>query len=122
MKTVLTFERVALGAAFIALFILTKDWTGVSWIAFVLLILAPDLSFVAYLAGPKVGAFVYNSLHTWLAPVAATAAAWLADWHYGYGIALIWSAHIGFDRALGYGLKHVTGFKDTHLGSIGGKA
>lgn len=23
--------------------------------------------------------------------------------------------HIGFDRALGYGLKYPTGFKDTHL-------
>ena len=29
---------------------------------------------------------------------------------------LIWIAHIGFDRALGYGLKYPTGFGDTHLG------
>ena len=33
--------------------------------------------------------------------------------------ALIWIAHIGFDRALGYGLKYATGFRDTHLGRIG---
>jgi hypothetical protein len=32
---------------------------------------------------------------------------------------LIWIAHIGFDRALGYGLKYPTGFGDTHLGRIG---
>jgi hypothetical protein len=28
---------------------------------------------------------------------------------------LIWTAHIGFDRMLGYGLKYPTRFKDTHL-------
>lgn len=32
---------------------------------------------------------------------------------------LIWSAHIGFDRALGYGLKYASGFGATHLGRIG---
>ena len=30
-------------------------------------------------------------------------------------VALIWLAHIGMDRALGYGLKYETAFKDTHL-------
>jgi hypothetical protein len=34
-------------------------------------------------------------------------------------IALIWLAHIGIDRALGYGLKYVAGFGFTHLGRIG---
>ena len=32
---------------------------------------------------------------------------------------LIWLAHIGFDRALGYGLKHPSAFQHTHLGLIG---
>ena len=32
---------------------------------------------------------------------------------------LIWIAHVGFDRALGYGLKYASGFGDTHLGRIG---
>ena len=36
--------------------------------------------------------------------------------------ALIWIAHIGLDRALGYGLKYATGFGDTHLGHIGHSA
>ena len=31
-------------------------------------------------------------------------------------ISLIWFAHIGFDRALGYGLKFPLGFRVTHLG------
>lgn len=30
-------------------------------------------------------------------------------------LALIWGAHIGVDRALGYGMKYATAFKDTHL-------
>jgi hypothetical protein len=34
---------------------------------------------------------------------------------------LIWIAHIGFDRLMGYGLKIGPGFKDTHLGRIGTK-
>jgi hypothetical protein len=29
--------------------------------------------------------------------------------------ALIWLAHIGLDRALSFGLKYPTFFKDTHL-------
>ena len=32
---------------------------------------------------------------------------------------MIWCAHIGFDRALGYGLKSAAGFEFTHLGRIG---
>ena len=31
----------------------------------------------------------------------------------------LWLAHIGIDRALGYGLKYATGFSYTHLGRIG---
>jgi hypothetical protein len=34
-------------------------------------------------------------------------------------IAMIWLAHIGIDRALGYGLKYLAGFGFTHLGRIG---
>ena len=37
----------------------------------------------------------------------------------GLGLGLIWCAHIGFDRALGYGLKSPEGFRLTHLGKIG---
>ena len=34
-------------------------------------------------------------------------------------IAMIWLAHIGIDRALGFGLKYEAGFAFTHLGRIG---
>ncbi|MGD9659519.1 MAG: DUF4260 family protein, partial [Methylocystis sp.] len=36
--------------------------------------------------------------------------------------ALLPLALIGFDRALGYGLKSGTAFRDTHLGRVGGGA
>ena len=36
----------------------------------------------------------------------------------GLPLALVWIAHIGFDRALGYGLKYPSAFADTHLGRI----
>jgi len=34
-------------------------------------------------------------------------------------IAMIWLAHIGIDRALGYGMNYSAGFGLTHLGRIG---
>jgi hypothetical protein len=39
----------------------------------------------------------------------------IADAEVAVQVGLIWLAHIGIDRAIGYGLKHPTGFKDTHL-------
>jgi len=41
--------------------------------------------------------------------------AWLSDWPLGVLLALIWFAHIGADRLLGFGLKYPTEFKDSHL-------
>ncbi len=32
---------------------------------------------------------------------------------------LVWVAHIGLDRMLGYGLKYASAFSHTHLGRIG---
>ncbi|WP_018964201.1 DUF4260 domain-containing protein [Ancylobacter sp. FA202] len=92
---------------------------GASWWLFAALILAPDLSMLAYLAGPRPGALFYNAAHTYVAP------ALLGGLAYGFSaplagaIALIWIAHIGLDRVLGYGLKYAAGFADTHLGRIG---
>jgi hypothetical protein len=34
-------------------------------------------------------------------------------------VGLIWAAHVGIDRALGFGLKYASAFGDTHLGRIG---
>jgi len=92
--------------------------TGASWILFAALFLAPDLTFLAYAGGKSVGAAVYNAAHTYALPLLLLIAGLLAY----PGItpyALIWIAHIGFDRALGYGLKYGSGFGHTHLGLMG---
>ncbi len=90
-----------------------------SWWMFALLIFAPDLSMLGYLAGPRIGAFAYNLVHTWVAPVALFAIGWWGGVPIMLPLAFILGAHIGFDRALGYGLKLPTSFRDTHLGRIG---
>jgi hypothetical protein len=70
-----------------------------------------------YLGGPRVGAAVYNLVHSYAAPLAATLLLLLTG--SPLTLPLIWFAHIGFDRALGYGLKYPSSFHDTHLGRIG---
>ncbi len=90
-----------------------------SWWMFALLILAPDVSMLGYLAGPRVGALAYNLVHTWVAPVVLFAIGWWGGLPILLPLAFILGAHIGFDRALGYGLKLPTSFRDTHLGRIG---
>ena len=85
------------------------------WLALVLLFLAPDLSMLGYLGGPRIGALAYDTVHTYALPVALGLVGVLGDVGTATQLALIWVAHIGFDRLLGYGLKYPTGFKDTHL-------
>ena len=115
MIRLLRLENAALAALAIGLY-----WqSGASWWLFAALILVPDLSFIGYLRGPRVGARVYNAAHSWIGPVLAGAAGGLRQQPLAISVALVWAAHIGIDRALGYGLKHESGFSDTHLGRIG---
>jgi len=92
---------------------------GFSWPLFALLFLAPDLAMLGYLIGARTGAAVYNVAHTTALALPLAIAGFLAGQTAVLAVALIWIAHIGFDRALGYGLKYPTGFGDTHLGRIG---
>lgn len=93
--------------------------SGGSWLLFFLLILAPDLSMLGYLAGPRIGAAAYNFFHTLIVPLCLLALGFLAGQDLAMHISAIWLAHITIDRALGYGLKFSTGFQDTHSGRIG---
>jgi hypothetical protein len=88
---------------------------GASWILFLLLILAPDLSMVGYLRDKKIGALTYNIVHNYI--LAAAFIAWGVYFESSIvlSLGLILSAHIGFDRFLGFGLKYPTAFKDSHL-------
>jgi hypothetical protein len=96
---------------------------GFSTIGYFVFFLAPDISFLAYLAGPAVGAFAYNVMHSTVSAALMGVAAWYLGIEPFIGLSLIWAAHIGFDRMLGYGLKYGSSFQHTHLGLLGpGKA
>ena len=83
------------------------------------LLLLPDVSAVGYVAGPRVGAATYNLLHNWVPGVVALGVGvWLAS-PAVLLVAAILIAHVGMDRAVGYGLKLPTSFQDTHLGRMG---
>ncbi len=115
MKKLLTLEEVLLALLAFYLF-MVLDYA--LWIFFALFFL-PDLSMLGYMFGPKAGALAYNLAH-----------------HKGIAIALflvggilqvpalqlagtIMLAHSSFDRVLGYGLKYVDSFQNTHMGRIG---
>jgi len=110
-RTLLHLEGAVLFAAALALYI-DSDF---SLLALVLLFLVPDLSILGYAAGPRVGAACYDAVHTTAAPLVLGAIGLLSDGQVAVQVALIWLAHIGIDRALGYGLKYPAAFKGTHL-------
>ena len=69
-RTVLRLEGVAVfAAATSAYFALGAP----VWLL-VVLALAPDIAMVGYLAGPRVGSYAYNAVHTYVGPVALGAA------------------------------------------------
>ena len=110
-RTLLRIEGLALAGAAIAVYV-HKDY---SWVLLAALALAPDLAFAAYALGPRFGALAYDLTHTEFFPLALAASCAVSDAEHGIAIALVWLAHIGVDRMLGYGLKYPTAFDDTHL-------
>jgi hypothetical protein len=110
-RALLHAEGLAVAVAAIALYF-HADYP---WWLLVALALAPDLSMVGYLAGSRIGAAAYDAAHTYALPVALAAIGVIVDGETAMQIALIWLTHIGVDRAVGYGLKYPTNFKDTHL-------
>lgn len=87
------------------------------WV-FLALLFTPDLSMIGYLVNTKVGALTYNLVHTYALPMAMLAVGLVFGVNVIVPVALIWLAHIGMDRTVGYGLKYATSFKDTHLQHI----
>jgi len=66
VRTLLRLEGLAL---VIGMTLLYYIWDGEWWI-YAILFFVPDLSFAAYLSGPRFGAMVYNAVHSYLAPMA----------------------------------------------------
>ena len=115
VRDILRWEGAALFAGMSLFF-----WiSGAPWQIYAVFFLVPDLSFLAYLAGPRIGAGVYNAMHATIGPLLLVLVGLLLAEPIAGSIALVWLAHIGIDRALGYGLKYDAGFGFTHLGRIG---
>jgi len=92
------------------------DW---SYLALVGWFFAPDLFILAYGLGNRIGAAAYNCVHIYGFGAAVFALGLLFESNAATVLGLLWLAHAGFDRVLGYGLKLDTGFGHTHMGPIG---
>jgi hypothetical protein len=106
------------GIAVVALAVVLYAKSGRSWWIFAALLLAPDLFMLFYLINAKVGALAYNVVHSYVFPLIAAALMLIFDRAGLLPYVLIWVAHIGMDRSLGYGLKYKTAFARTHLGEL----
>jgi hypothetical protein len=115
MKQLLVLEHLALLGLAVYLF----AGLGFAWWWLPMLLLAPDLGALGYLAGPPAGAVTYNlTHHLAVAVIAYVVGAWIASpWLQLAGVIIL--AHSSLDRALGYGLKYPDSFNHTHLGWIG---
>jgi len=115
MKTLIRLEELGFFLFSIYLFsLLPYPWWFYPFLFFV-----PDLAMLGYLAGPRVGAIVYNFIHhRGLALIYYMAGVLLATPVLSL-VGVIVFAHSSLDRVLGYGLKFPDGFAHTHLGQIG---
>jgi len=116
LKRIVSLEYLVI-AVLIAVFYIVIG--GFAWYWLVVLFLLFDISAAGYLVNSKFGAALYNVGHSLIGPgllamiyIGTTNQAILF-------VTLLWLFHIFVDRALGYGLKHSTGFNHTHLGPIG---
>ena len=112
---ILRTEQAAIGVAGLVAYLAL----GGSWLLLVPLLLVFDVSAIGYLAGARIGSVTYNAAHNLVVALIALLIGWLAGLAWLQMLAALWIAHVGVDRALGYGLKLPTDFRDTHLGRIG---
>jgi len=89
------------------------------WWYYPILLFAPDISIAAYVAGPRVGAIVYNLVHHRALDLLLYVAGILLSAPILSLAGIIMFSHSSLDRVLGYGLKFPDAFTNTHLGRIG---
>ena len=115
MKILLQLEELAL--LIISIYLLYSY--NVGWWVYLILVFGPDLGMIGYLINARVGAISYNLVHHKAVAILV----------FGFGMVLqapiiqiagiVLFGHSSMDRVFGYGLKYFSGFKDTHLGTIG---
>jgi hypothetical protein len=114
-RVLLRLEGAALFGAAVALYV----HADLSALAFLALFLVPDLAIAAYAFGRRAGAIAYNLAHLELWPLVLGTVGVVGEESVLVQVALIWLAHIGIDRALGYGLKYPhADFNDSHLSRV----
>jgi len=98
--------------------------TGQHWWLVPVVVLLPDLAMTGYVGGTRIGAFLYNLAHATPVPALVIGLGWWQHRPLVLGLGLVWLAHIGLDRLMGYGLKYDDHFQHTHLGILdrGGSA
>lgn len=111
----LRIEGLSVLAAGIALFATTHQFWW--WVPAVILL--PDLFMAGYIGGPRIGAILYNLGHAYPLPLVVSLIGVGEQHPLLLAFGLLWFAHIGLDRALGYGLKYDSAFTHTHLGDLG---
>lgn len=119
MKKVVSIEYVLAAIALVVFYISVG---GFAWYWLPISFLVFDISMIGYFVNNRVGALGYNIGHSMIGPTILMLIYILTENQISLFIALLWLFHIFVDRAMGYGLKHVTGFHHTHLGSIGKKS
>lgn len=112
---ILRAEQLAIVGAGIVLWVANGGWPLLLFPAWLLV----DLSMVGYLGGPRLGSITYNAAHNLVVPTVLLGLGWWTDTGWMVLAGAVFVTHIGLDRALGYGLKLPTDFRDTHLGRIG---
>lgn len=115
MKLLLKMEEIAL--VFLGVFAYTQLGYPAWW--FALLIFAPDLSMLGYLATPQIGAFAYNLVHHKAVAILIYVVGLLLAQPLAQLAGVILFTHASLDRVFGYGLKYADSFQNTHLGRIG---
>lgn len=120
MTNPVLFQRVEGGAIFLAATFVYFN-QNLSLLYYVLFLFAFDAFMIGYLTNKRVGAILYNIGHSLTVPAILSIFVITTSNRFLLGLVCLWFAHIGIDRALGYGLKFSSGFKHTHLGDIGKK-
>lgn len=103
-------------AVFITATVLYASLSG-NRILYAVLFLVPDLSALGYLINARIGSWCYNLVHSYIGPMVFGLLCWSYQPPY-LPLVLIWIAHIGIDRSVGYGLKSSKAFKQTHLSRL----
>ena len=94
---------------------------GFSWLEFGIWFLVPDVAILVYvLVNERLGMWAYNLTHSTVGAGVLAVLGLALNVPVFLQAALIWFAHIGFYRALGFGLKFSLGFCVTHLGVLRG--